>query len=144
MFWLGNLGSTWLVLPFVGGWVQRSRGWALATGAASCTAAMVGFFLLGGAAPTAPIGFAGPWLLFGALTGAVWGLFGFRWGCTRGLFDGLALAVPFVLEPLAWAYALGYTQGPYPVWYVEAAVGVALVAWVVLANRRRVRELRAG
>ena len=49
-----------------------------------------------------------------------------------------------MLEPFAWAWALGYTQGPYPVWYVEVVVGVALVVWVVLASRRRVRELRGG
>ena len=139
VFWLGNLGSTWLVLPFVGGWVQRCRGWSSATGAASCVAAMTGFFLLGGAMQPAALSFAGPWLLVGALTGAVWGLFGERWGRTRSLLDGLALAVPFVLEPFAWAFALGYTQGPYPIWYVEVAVGGALVVWVTLAHRRRFR-----
>ena len=28
VFWVGNLGSTWLVLPFLAGWAQRSRPWA--------------------------------------------------------------------------------------------------------------------
>ena len=144
MFWLGNLGSTWLVLPCLAGWVQRSRPWARVAGLLTSVASMVGFFLLGGAWGPASVAFVASWILVGALAGAVYGLFGESWGRSRALLDGLALALPFVMEPWAWSLGLGYTQGPYPVWYVEAAVGVALVAWVVLANRRRVRELRAG
>ena len=49
VFWVGNLGSTWLVLPFLAGWAQRSRPWALVGGLVTSEASMVGFFLLGGA-----------------------------------------------------------------------------------------------
>ena len=81
--------------------------------------------------------------MVGALAGAVYGLFGEAWGRSRALFDGLVLALPFVLEPWAWSLGLGYAQGPVPIWYVETAVGLALVAWVVIASRRRAARTRA-
>jgi hypothetical protein len=138
VFWVGNLGSTWLVLPFLAGWAQRSRPWALASGLTSSVASMVGFFLLGGAWGPASFAFVAAWILVGALAGAVYGLFGESWGRSRALLDGLALALPFILEPWAWSLGLGYAQGPLPIWYVETAIGLALLVWVVVASRRRV------
>ena len=143
VFWLGNLGSTWLVLPFLAGWAQGSRPWALVAGLATSVASMVGFFLLGGAWGPASFAFVASWIVVGALAGAVYGLFGEAWGRSRALLDGLALALPFVLEPWAWSLGLGYAQGPVPIWYVETAVGLALVAWVVIASRRRAARTRA-
>jgi hypothetical protein len=137
VFWAGNLASPWLVLPFLVGWAQRSRGWALAGGTLTCTASMAGFFGPGGGWGPASFTFVASWLLVGALAGLVYGLFGDAWGQSRALLDGLALAVPFILEPWAWSLGLGYTQGPLPMWYVETAVGVALLVWVVVASRRR-------
>ena len=144
VFWLGNLGSTWLVLPFLAGWALRSRSWALAGGLSTSVASMVGFFLLGGAWGPASFAFVASWMLLGALTGAVYGLFGESWGRSRALLDGLALALPFVLEPWAWSLGLGYSQGQLPIWYVETAVGVALLVWVVVASRRRAARGRAA
>jgi hypothetical protein len=142
VFWAGNLGSPWLVLPFFTGWAQRSRRWACVGGGLVCTASMVGFFGPGGAWGPASLGFVVSWLLVGALAGAVYGLFGHAWGHSRGLLDGLALALPFVLEPWAWSWGLGYAQGAVPYWYIETAVGVALLIWVVVASRRRAAQLR--
>jgi hypothetical protein len=141
VFWLGNLGSTWLVLPFFAGWAQGSRPWALGAGLAASVASMVGFFLLGGAWGPASFAFVASWIVVGALAGAVYGLFGEAWGRSRALLDGLALALPFVLEPWAWSLGLGYSQGPLPVWYVETAAGMVLLAWVVLASRRRAQRV---
>jgi hypothetical protein len=137
VFWVGNLGSTWLVLPFLAGWAQRSRPWALVSGLICSVASMVGFFLLGGAWGPASFAFVASWIIVGALAGAVYGLFGTSWGRSRGLLDGLALALPFILEPWAWTLVLGYTQGPLLIWYVETAVGLTLLVWVVVASRRR-------
>ena len=137
VFWLGNLGSTWLVLPFLAGWVQRSRPWALAAGLLTSVSSMVGFFLLGGAWGPASFAFVASWILVGVLAGGVYGLFGESWGRSRVLLDGLALALPFVVEPWAWSLGLGYSQGRLPIWYVETAAGVALIVWVVVASRRR-------
>ena len=44
VFWVGNLGAPWLVLPFLVGWIAPSRRRALLGGALTCVAAMVGFF----------------------------------------------------------------------------------------------------
>jgi hypothetical protein len=140
VFWIGNLGSTWLVLPFVAGWAQRSRPWAAAAGLVTSAASMVGFFLLGGAWGPASLAFVASWLLVGALAGFAYGLFGESWGRSRALLDGLALALPFILEPWAWSQGLGYAQGPMPIWYVEAAVGLALLVWVIVANRRHAAQ----
>jgi len=143
VFWVGNLGSTWLVLPFLAGWAQRARPWALGSGLLTSVASMVGFFLLGGAWGPASSAFVASWILVGALAGAVYGLFGESWGRSRALLDGLALALPFILEPWAWSLGLGYAQGPLPIWCVEAAVGVALLVWVIASSRRR-RAAQAG
>jgi hypothetical protein len=144
VFWAGNLGSPWLVLPFFVGWAQRSRGWALASGLLTCTASMVGFFGPGGGWGPASLAFVASWLLVGALAGLVYGLFGDAWGRSRALLDGLALALPFIVEPWAWSLGLGYAQGPVPYWYVEAAVGVALLVWVVCASRRRAAQAQGA
>jgi hypothetical protein len=144
VFWVGDLGGTWLVLPFLAGWAQRSRPWALAGGLACSVASMVGFFLLGGAWGPASFAFVASWILVGALAGAVYGLFGESWGRSRALLDGLALALPFILEPWAWSLGLGYVQGSLPIWYVETAFGLALLVWVVVASRRRKEALSGG
>lgn len=144
IFWVGNLGSPWLVLPYFAGWAQPSRRWALAGGTLTGTASMVGFFGPGGAWGPASITFVASWLLVGVLAGLVYGLFGHAWGRSRALLDGLALAVPFIVEPWAWSVGLGYTQGPVLYWYIETAVGLALLVGVIVASRRRTAQTRAA
>lgn len=151
IFWAGNLGSPWIVLPFLAGWAQgsrgwaeRSRGWALAAGALACAAAMVGFFGPGGGWGPASFVFVTSWLAVGALAGGLYGLFGDTWGRSRTLLDGLALALPFILEPLVWSVGFGYARGATAYWYGEAAVGVALLVLVVVANRRRAATAQAS
>ena len=144
IFWAGNLGSPWLVLPFFAGWAQHSRRWALAGGMLAGTASMVGFFGPGGAWGPASIAFVASWLLVGALAGLVYGLFGDAWGRSRVQLDGLALAVPFIVEPWAWSLGLGHVQGPLSIWVVETAVGVALLIWVVVASRRRAMQVKGA
>ncbi len=144
VFWAGNLGAPWLVLPFLAGWTQRSRPWALLAGALTCGSAMIGFFGPGsGWGPASPAFVAG-WIAVGALAGGLYGRFGFTWGRSRVLLDGLALAVPFIVEPLAWSWGLAYSQGRLPIWDVEMAVGIVLLVWVVLASRRRAPAQRSA
>ena len=102
------------MLPFLAGWAQRARPWALISGLATSAASMVGFFGPGGAWGPASFAFVASWLLVGALAGAAYGLLGESWGRSRALLDGLALALPFLLEPWAWWLGLGYAQGPCP------------------------------
>jgi hypothetical protein len=105
---------------------------------------MVGFFGPGGGWGSASFAFVASWLLVGALTGLLYGLFGHAWGRSRALLDGLALAVPFILEPWAWSVGLGYVQGPVLYWYIETVVGLALLVGVIVANRRRAAQARAA
>lgn len=140
VFWAGNLGSPWLVAPFLAGWSQRSRRWGLVTGTLTCAAGMVGFFGPGGGWGAASFASVASWLAVGALVGGLYGLFGDAWGRSRALLDGLALALPFVLEPWAWSLGLGYAQGPMSYWYGETAVGLALLVWVVVASRQRAAQ----
>ncbi len=105
---------------------------------------MVGFFGPGGAWGPASFAFITSWLLVGALAGLVYGLFGESWGHSRALLDGLALALPFILEPWAWSLGLGYAQGPLPIWCAETAVGVALLVCVVLASLRRAAQAKGA
>ncbi len=144
VFWAGNLGAPWLVLPFCAGWLQRSGRWAVLAGVLACAAAMVGFFGPGSGWGSASAAFVTGWIAVGALTGGLYGRFGFAWGRSRTLLDGLALAVPFLLEPLAWSWGLGYSQGRLPIWDVEMAVGVVLVVWAVSASRRRARVTKTA
>ena len=141
VFWVGNLASPDRAAFFVG-WAQRSRRWALAGGMLTCTASMVGFFGPGGAWGPVSFAFVISWLLAGR-----WPVSPMAcsrvWGRSRALLDGLALALPFVLEPWAWSLSLGSVQGPVLIWYVETAVGVALLVWVVVEagdTRRTPRE----
>jgi len=137
VFWAGNLGAPWLVLPFLTGWTRPSRRWALLGGALTCVAAMIGFFGPGSGWGPASTAFVAGWIVAGALAGRLYGRFGFTWARLRTLWDGLALAVPFICEPLVWSWGLGYSQGRLPIWYAELAAGLALLVWVVVASRRR-------
>ncbi len=144
VFWVGNLGAPWLVLPFLAGWIAPSRRRALLGGALTCVAAMVGFFGPGSGWGPASLFFVASWVGVAVLAGGLYGRFGFTWARSRALLDGLALGVPFLLEPLAWSWGLGYSQGRLPNWYAEVAVGIVLIVWVVTASGRRERATRAG
>jgi hypothetical protein len=142
VFWAGNLASPWLVLPFAAGWAQHSRHWALASGMVTSTASMVGFFGPGGGWGPASFALVASWLLVGALAGLVYGLLGDSWGRSRSLPDGLAVAAPFIVEPWVLSVGLGYAQGPVPSWYIETAVGLALLVSVIVASRWRAARHR--
>ena len=96
VFWAGNLGAPWVVLPFLAGWAAPSRRRALVAGALTCVAAMVGFFGPGSGWGPAPVAFVAGWITVGALAGGLYGRFGFTWGRSRALLEGLGLrsAVP--------------------------------------------------
>ncbi len=135
VFWIGNISSFWVVLPFLAGWAQRSWGWAAITGALAAQAAIVGFYL----EPDLhlAVGFVIPWLLIAGSVGPAYGLLGALWGRSRALIAGIAIGLPFVVEPLLWWGRYGHLPRPFPVWIVEAMLGVGLLAWVSAARARR-------
>ncbi len=159
-FWVGNFSAPWAVLAFAVGWAQRSRLWAAIGGVAAEVAIVVGFygqFLVGDFAdPRKLLGpepypghlpfietavanwlsFAGPWMVLAIGAGVVYGVLGRWWGQSRSIAAGVAIALPFFVEPFAWRVYDGFLKGPLVVWAVEMAAGIAVLGWVLLARRR--------
>ena len=158
-FWIGNFSAPWAVLAFAAGWSQRSRLWAAMGAAAGEVAIAAGFYGIGlvgdlaepgrvlgpepfpGALPFIEtalhnwLSLAGPWMVLAVAAGVVYGLLGRWWGESRALVAGVAIALPFLVEPFAWRAYDGFLKGPLAVWAVEMAVGIALVGWVLRARR---------
>lgn len=126
-FWVGNFSAPWAVLAFGAGWAQRSRLWAAIGGVAAEVACVVGFYnslslvddvvdprLLG------PDSFAtvisqtlsaiAPWVALAIGAGVLYGLLGRRWGQSRSIVAGVAIALPFMVEPVAWRVYVGFDQ----------------------------------
>jgi hypothetical protein len=163
-FWVGNLSSPWAVLAFIAGFSQRSRIWAAAAGLVAEVACVAGFYAkllfvdpdhLGLPHSTAPLTLIGtgvshwlwfiaPWVGVAIGAGVVYGLLGRWWGESRSIVAGVAIAVPFIVEPVAWRAYVGFGQGPLALWLVEAAVGTAILGWVIAARwpRRNRGSLR--
>jgi hypothetical protein len=153
-FWVGNLSSPWAVLAFVAGLSQRSRIWAAAAGVAAEVACVAGFYVkllfvdpdhLGLPHSTAPLTLIGtgvshwlwfisPWVVVAIGAGVVYGLLGRWWGESRSIVPGAAIALPFILEPAAWRIYVGFGQGPIVLWFMEAAVGIAILGSVIAAR----------
>ena len=153
-FWIGNLSSPWAVLAFVAGWSQRSRIRAPVAGVVAevaCVAGFYGQFLVGdvvdprrlgfidstdaltliGTAVSQWLVFIAPWVIVAIGAGVVYGLLGRWWGVSRSIVAGVALALPFLVEPVAWRVYVGFGQGPLVLWLVEVAVGIAILGWVI-------------
>jgi len=161
-FWVGNFSAPWAVLAFGAGWAQRSRLWAAVAGVAAevaCVAGFYGQFLVGAVVDPARLGlphstalltligtavsewlsFIAPWVAVAIGAGVVYGLLGRWWGESRSIVAGVAIALPFIVEPVAWRVYVGFGQGPLVLWLVEVAVGIAILG---LGHRRE--EPRAG
>jgi hypothetical protein len=159
-FWVGNLSSPWAVLAFLAGWSQRSRIWAAAAGVAAevaCVAGFYGQFLVGdivdprrlgfvdstdaftliGTAISQWLWFIAPWVVVAIGAGVVYGLLGRWWGESRSIVAGVAIALPFIVEPAAWRVYVGFGQGPPILWLAEVAVGIAILGWFVGRGRPR-------
>ena len=154
-FWVGNFSSPWALLAFLAGWSQRSRIWAATAGVSAEVACVAGFYVkflfvdpdhLGLPHSTAPLNligvgvshwlwFVAPWVAVAIGAGVVYGLLGRWWGESRAIAAGVAIALPFMVEPAAWRVYVGFSQGPLVLWLAEAAVGIAILGWVLAATR---------
>jgi hypothetical protein len=153
-FWVGNFSSPWAVLAFLVGWSQRSRAYAATSGVAAEVACVVGFYAkllfvdpdhLGLPHSTAPLSligtgvsqwlwFVAPWVAVAIGAGVVYGLLGRWWGESRSIVAGVAIALPFFVEPAAWRIYVGFGQGPPLLWLAEVAVGIAILGCVIAAR----------
>ena len=158
-FWVGNFSAPWAVLAFGAGWAQRSRLWAAIGGVAAEVACVAGFYASVLAGPIVdPWSHFGPppypglltlietglshwlwaipsWVVLAIGAGFVYGLLGRWWGQSRSILAGVAIALPFIVEPVAWRVYDGFGRGPFVVWFVEIAVGITLLGWVFVARR---------
>ena len=154
-FWVGNFSAPWAVLAFGVGWTQRSRLWAGICGVGAEVACVAGFYAkflvfdpdrLGLPRSTTPftlveiglsqwLWFIAPWVAVAIGAGVIYGLLGRWWGQSRSIVAGVAIALPFTVEPLAWRVYVGFGQGPLVVWLAEIAVGIALLGWVLVTRR---------
>ncbi len=159
VFWIGNLCAPWLVLAFFAGRTQSSARWAVLAGILTDVACAVGFYasfyaLLFsldaarlGLHPAAPVStvittwlrtwvsFTFFWVLAAVAGGALYGLLGNWWRRRRSIVAGLAIALPFVVEPVLWPLKNRYYQGPWFIWAVEVAVGLAIAVWVIRSRK---------
>jgi hypothetical protein len=156
VFWVGNFSSPWPVLAFFAGRSQRSWIWAGCLGALAEVACVVGFYGLFLSLDPTQLGlprsagtvtllatslghwvaFIAPWVLIALPTGVLYGLLGAWWARSRSLLPGLALGVPFLIEPLAWPIRNGYFKGPVGIWIGEVGIGVVVLAVMMAGSRR--------
>jgi peptidoglycan/LPS O-acetylase OafA/YrhL len=138
------LSAPWLLVPFLAGYTQREPRRAAVLGLACTLSALTGYALM----TLSPVehaeltlhslgGFA--WssdrVLVGALvTGPLFGWLGHRWRVERDWIAPLIVAGAFCLEPLAHV-AVGQAIRFRSVWVAKVCVGLAMVLYVVLANR---------
>jgi len=160
VFWLGNLCAPWLLLAFLAGVAQRGRVWGALAGAATNVGCVLGFYAefldfsrsslgLPDGTPMSSvvaitverqIVFMAPWLAAAVGGGLVYGLLGWWWRTARPLAAAVALGLPFITEPALWPLQYGVYRGPWPVWALEVAAGLALIALMAIRRGR----LRAG
>jgi len=146
------LSAPWLVLPFAFGCSQPHARRAAAVGLVATLSALSGYFLM----IMGPLE-GGQWtmnlreihgLLFsnwlniagGFLTAPLYGLLGLRWRTRRAWTSAVLVSGALCLEPLVVTAARRSYPGQSVVWPVEVAVGIALVAYFLVAGvsyRRR-------
>jgi ABC-type spermidine/putrescine transport system permease subunit II len=51
-----------------------------------------------------------PWVALAIGAGVLYGLLGRRWGQSRSIVAGVAIALPFMVEPVAWRVYVGFDQ----------------------------------
>ncbi len=160
LFWIGNFSAPWAVLPFLTGRAQRSWRWAAAAGLVADVACVAGFY--GGFLTADPnrlglpastpvtelvitglagwITFIAPWVVLAVATGLLYGVLGCWWGRSRALIAGVAVAVPFVAEPVLWWLYRGFLPGPAYLWLVEIAVGAAVLLFLIRGLKLPARQ----
>jgi hypothetical protein len=135
-FWVSNVSSVWLFIPFVAGAILvTSRPSAALLGLALTAVAFTAFYgwtALQGASQftSADLRFLGG----GLLTGPAFGLMGQLWSERRRFVLGVPVGLAFVIEPYAWFRHVGRLPNPHLIWFTEAAFGgVLLLAFLALS-----------
>jgi hypothetical protein len=138
------LSAPWLVLAFLAGRTQRKPRRGALLGLACTMVALVGYGLttlsplenaqLSVDSALAFVHSQSRIIVGGLFTGPLFGWFGQRWRVGRAWHGALATAAALCLEPLA-RIPVGHAIRFQAVWLAEAAVGVAMAIYVVVAAR---------
>lgn len=138
-FWVSNVSSVWLLLPFVAGAAAtRTRRGAIGLGTTLTMSAFAAFY--GWTVVHHANQFTSRDVLFlvgGGVSGPLFGLLGRVWATHRSWVLGLPLVVAFVGEPYAWYRHVGRLPNPHVIWTVEVAVGIGLAGAFIVANRAK-------
>ena len=145
---VSGLSAPWLVLPFLAGWTQPRARRAMALGAATVGAALLGYFLMtvspfeGVPASRFATSFAAMaranavWIVGGVMTAPLYGLLGRQWRVGRSWLSAALVAGCVCLEPTA-RLAAGRLPPSAAVGAAEVAVGLCMAAYFVASGRRR-------
>lgn len=136
-FWVSNVSSAWLLLPFLGGaCAVRTRKGGVLLGLVVTNLAFVAFY--GWTALQSANQFTShDWLflLGGAVSGPIFGLLGRLWAEHRFWALGLPLVIACIGEPYAWYRHVGRLPNPHAIWAVEVAVGIVMAVIFIVASR---------
>jgi len=139
-FWISNLSTPWLVLPFLAGRAQRSTTWGFCTGALASIGGILGFYAPGLARSWEQgvgLDFYARWLAIAAVTGPLFGALGSWRDGRKSLATGIVIGLAFVFEPWAWTLHLGFLPRPYFLWVIEMASGLVVTSWLVASRLTR-------
>ena len=138
-FWLANLVSLWLLMPFVFGTGFRKPLVSALLGLATTQVALLAFYLW--LANFQISGMPFQWLFMsnyvaaGLVTGPLFGWMGGLWATRRWSAAGLILAAAFLIEPFAWRIYLGRWQPVFLLSVAEVVAGVIMVRFFTMKSR---------
>jgi hypothetical protein len=146
-FWVANVSSIWLLIPFLAcAAMNLSLRGAAALGLALTTTALFAFYVWTALQGANQFTSADLRFLFGGLiTGPTFGLLGRAWMGSRRFLLGMPLALAFVFEPLAWLRHVGRLPNPHIIWITESTFGaILLAAFLGFGWAARCASLRGG
>lgn len=143
---VSGLSAPWLLLPFVGGRLQRTPRRAIVAGLLVTFAALAGYFAMT-LSPLEGVHFhwAEAWGLIasnrlnevgGLVGGPTFGWLGYRWRVCRSWVAAGAVACALCLEPVAVVAARRGAGRSDVVWGVEVLAGLVTSAYFLVAKRR--------
>jgi Family of unknown function (DUF6518) len=134
---VANVGSLWLGLAFLAGLLARSPKLAALGGVVALLAALFGFYdamrLADQTGMHLTLHVARGWTAAALLCGPVYGVLGYLWRTRRSAPAVLALAAPFVMEPVAWLARIHPLAPRLSICIVESAAGVVM-GWFLLKS----------
>jgi len=133
---VSNVASLWLALAFLLGLFAGSRKHAALCGGIVLLAALFGYYdamhLANAAGLFVILHASKRWLFAALLSGPFYGILGYVWRTRQHWFAAVALIVPFLVEPVAWAYRLHPVAPQHSVLLLEAVSGAGIACVLIV------------